>query len=102
MKEINQTQLKNLILTILSCKSPDLIRSLGSLFHPTISESNYDFHKKRIYDLIDKVKIFSGKKIDYIISRISFDKENNLNIDIHITKQNDKIQFYFIGNDLAK
>lgn len=99
---VNQSKLKNIIVNIFSGKTPDILRIIGNNLHPTISKSNYDFHKELIYKLVDDVKAYSGFKTDKTLTRINISKRNKINIDIHISKNNNQIQFYFHGDSLQK
>jgi len=82
-----------------------LLERIGSRNHPFSQDpiTNNDFHTSLIEEQITKVcstDTFNKNKKDYVISRISLSKSNRINIDLHIQKINDKIQFYLVGSDL--
>ena len=95
---VNMTDLKYLVTTLFRGINVPLLEIIGSSTHPS-GKSNNDFHSMLIENQVKKVYSYEGKK-DFLISRISLAKKNHINIDLHVQKSDNKVQFYFVGSDL--
>lgn len=95
---VTLSNLKYLIASIFSDTLVPELETIGLKTHPS-GKSNMIFHNGYVQNQIDKVMSSEGKR-DYTISRISLSKYNKINIDIHIQKSGEKIQFYLAGPDL--
>lgn len=95
---VTMTDLKYLITNVFSGIDIPLLETIGISTHPS-GQSNIDFHTVLIANQVAKIDSSEGKR-DYIISRISLSKVNHINIDLHVQKSDNKIQFYLVGSDL--
>ena len=95
---VTMTDLKYLVTSVFREIDIPLLQKIGSYTHPS-GQSNTDFHSVLIANQIEKVYSSKGKK-DFVLSRISLAKTNHINIDMHVQKTDNKIQFYLVGSDL--
>ena len=93
------TDINSIVSGIFAGKSIPELKAIESQAHPS-GKSNLDFHTSQIQEQINKVCSSQCEKLDYMINRISLSKYNKVNIDVHIQKSGDKIQFYLSGPDL--
>lgn len=108
--DLNQSQLSNtnleidkIIISIISGKNPIEINDIKDDIYPRSFKSNYNTHKEKIIQLIDKIESNQSNKKMYVLSRLSYLKPNIIDIDLCVSKSFDnKIQYYFVGRDLAK
>lgn len=98
---VNKTNLKYLVSSILMGIVVPELESIGLQTHPS-GKSNRDFHNSQIMEQVNKVCTTQYDKLDYTISRISLSKFNKINIDVHVQKSKDTIQFYLAGPDLSE
>ena len=96
---VTKTDLIYLVSSIFAGNSVPVLETIGSQPHPS-KKSNLDFHTSQIQEQITKVCSTNYEKLDYTINRISLSRTNKINIDIHIQKSGNKIQFYLSGPDL--
>lgn len=95
---VTMTDLKYLVTSVFRGTSVQLLEIIGSSTHPS-GQSNTDFHSVLIKNQVEKVYSYEGKK-DFLLSRISLAKINHINIDLHVQKSDNKVQFYLVGLDL--
>jgi hypothetical protein len=100
---ITMSDLKFLITTIFEGKTHPHLEVIGNNMHPT-GQTNNEYHLDQINKLIENVykSYVEFKYNDKILSRISIQKLNQVNIDVHIhVDRNDPdISFYIMGPDL--
>ncbi len=96
---VTKSDLKYLVSNIFAGNSIPDLNSIGTKTHPS-GKSNLAFHTSQIQELITKVFSTPYEKLDYVISRISLSRTNNINIDLHVQKPKDQVKFYFVGSDL--
>jgi hypothetical protein len=95
---VTKSDLKYFITSIFNDVPLIKLMDIASMPHPS-GKTNYDFHYTQTLSQIEKVSNAFGK-LDYIINRISISRHNKINIDVHIQKSDEKINFYIIGPDL--
>ncbi len=106
--EVNQISNMNLeidkiIISIVSGKNPIEINDIKDDIHPRTFKTNYSTHKEQIAQLVTKIESNESNKKMYLLSRISYSKPNIIDIDLCVAKSDvGKIQYYFVGRDLAK
>ncbi len=98
---VTKSDLKYLISGIFTGASLSELDSIGTKSHPS-GQTNLAFHTSQIQEQITKVCSTSYEKLDYVISRISLNKTNKINIDVHVQKSKDQVKFYFVGSDLRE
>ena len=95
---MNRTKLNSIIVTILSGKIPDELRTVSEkIFN---EKSNYDFHINKVNDLLKEVICFNSQSIFRELSRINITKDPIIKIFLILKKKDGKINFYFCGDDL--
>lgn len=98
---VTKTDLKYLVSSIFTGTTVPELESIGLQTHPS-GKSNRDFHNSQIMEQVNKVCTTQYDKLDYTISRILLSKFNKINIDVHVQKSKDTIQFYLAGPDLSE
>lgn len=99
---ITMSDLKFLITYIFKGSTNSCLEEIGKKLHPS-GETNNNYHLNHIKKMVETVSATrSNQYNDKILSRISIQKLNRINIDLHIQISENKTSpdFYLLGPDL--